>query len=88
MAWLALHVAFLWTTQVIGSDGMTAWQRIRGRSFTQKLHLFGELVRYKCRSQEGGIGGQDGPRFSPGIWLGFDRPTGQNVVFDADLEGI
>ena len=88
MAWLALHIAFLRTTQVIGSDGMTAWQRIRGRPFTQKLHLFGELVRYKCRAQEGGIWGPEGPRFSQGIWLGFDRHTGQNIVFDADLWGI
>ena len=81
MAWLALHVAFLRTTQVVGNDGLTAWHRIRGRAFNQKLHLFGEVVRYKCRAQEGGIGG-DGPRFSEGIWLGFDRRTGQNVVFD------
>ena len=88
MAWLALHVAFLRTTQVIGSDGMTAWQRIRGRPFTQKLHLFGELVRCKCRSQEGGVGGQDGPRFSQGIWLRFDRHTGQCAAFDDDLGGI
>ena len=88
MAWLALHVAFLRTSQVIGSDGMTAWQRIRGRPFIQKLHLFGELVRYKCRPQKGGIGGQDGPRFSQGIWLGFDRHTRQNLVFDDDLGGI
>ena len=71
MAWLALHVAFLRTTQVIGADGMSAWQRIRGRPFSQRLHLFGEIVKYKCRAQEGGIGGPDGPRFSQGVWLGF-----------------
>ena len=88
MAWLALHVAFLRTTQVIGADGMSAWQRIRGRPFSQRLHLFGEIVKYKCRAQEGGIGGPDGPRFSQGVWLGFDRHTEQNVVFDAELGGI
>ena len=56
MAWLALHVAFLRTTQVVGGDGLTDWHRIRGRAFNQKLHLFREIVRYKCRAQEGGIG--------------------------------
>ena len=49
--------------------------------------MFGEIVRYKCRSQEGGIGG-DGPRFSEGVWLGFDRRTTQNVIFDPDNGGI
>ena len=44
-------------------------------------------MRYKCRSQEGGIGGS-GPRFGQGIWLGFDRRTAQNVIFDADNGGI
>ena len=66
---------------------MTAWQRTRGRAFNQKLHLFGEVVRYKCRAQEGGIGGS-GPRFSQGIWLGFDRRTTENIIFDANNGGI
>ena len=87
MAWFAAHVVFLRTTQVIGGDGLTAWQRIRGRPISQKLHLFGEVVRYKCRSQEGGFGGT-GPRFGQGIWLRFDRRTTQDLVFYAENGGI
>ena len=88
MAWLALHVALLRTTQVIGTDGLTAWQRVRGRVFNQNLHLLGEVVRYKCRAQEGGIRGAGGPRFCMGVRLGFDRHTTQNIIFDLDNGGI
>lgn len=56
-------------------------------AFNQKLHLFGEAVQYKCQAQEGGIGGS-GPRFSEGIWLGFDRRTAQNIGYDENQGGI
>jgi hypothetical protein len=87
MTWLARHVGFLRTTQIIGPDGITAWQRTRGRPFTGKLHMLGEMVQYKCRAQENGIGG-NGPRWSKGLWLGFDRRTTQHIVYDGDHKGI
>ena len=39
-------------------------------------------------AQEGGIKGVGGPRFGMGVWLGFDRHTTQNVIFDSDNGGL
>ena len=48
---------------------------------------FGELCRYKCRAQEGGIAGTKW-RFSTGVWLGFERRTGHFVVYDKAMGGV
>ena len=57
IAWLVEHAAFVRLTGVIGRDGKTAYSRIRGTEHGMKLPFFGERVRYKCRSREGGVGG-------------------------------
>ena len=49
----------LWpgTLMVKGADGKTAYQRARGANGPAKLVCCGEICRYKCRANEGGIGG-------------------------------
>jgi hypothetical protein len=42
VAWLMEHTSLLLNAVVRGSDGLTAWKRIRGRSFAQPLVGFGE----------------------------------------------
>ena len=51
-----------------------------------RLPFFGENVRYKCRSQEGGVAGE-GSRWSDGIFVGIHRRTNQYVMFDP-MRGI
>ncbi len=49
---------------VRGSDGLTPWQRLRGRPFAQQLIAIGEMVIYRVQSKvsghdpEGNIGAQ------------------------------
>ena len=59
MTWLVRHAAMTRTMHVIGEDGKTAWQRVRGASCKLNLVHFGEVVLYKCRSHEGQIGHSD-----------------------------
>jgi hypothetical protein len=87
ISWLLMHGAMLRTLLVRGDDGMTAHQRARGASGNLRLLSFGEMCRYKCRAQEGGIAGTKW-RFSTGIWLGIDRRTGQYVIYDQAMGGI
>ena len=46
-AWLSEHVCILMNTMVRGGDGLTAWERARGRPFRQRLIGFFESCMYK-----------------------------------------
>ena len=46
-AWLVQHAALLINVCAVGEDGKTAWKRLRGRDFGQRLIGFGESVLYK-----------------------------------------
>ena len=81
MTWLVEHAAFVRFTGVIGSDGKSAYNRVRGVEHNLRFPFFGGRIRYKGRAKEGGIGG-DGPRWSDGAWLGVHRRTNQYVIFD------
>ena len=47
MAWLVEHTALLLNACSRGSDGITPWERARGRPFGLRLHGFGESVMWK-----------------------------------------
>ena len=51
MSWLVEHTAWLLTVRLRGSDGKTAYERIRGRPFNKRLTDFGEEVLYKLPSK-------------------------------------
>ena len=78
--WLLSHGAMLRTLLVKGYYGKTA-QRARGCDGPKRLLAFGELCRYKCRAQEGGINLSKW-LFSTGVWLGLEKRTGQLVIYD------
>ena len=54
--WLISRCGAFRTLQVPGQEGRIAHQRARGNSGPPTLAGFGEVCRYKARSQEGGIG--------------------------------
>ena len=56
-AWMLEHICLLLNTMVKGTDGLTAWQRVKGRSFGQQLVGFGECVLYRYPTK--------GPRHAP-----------------------
>ena len=47
IAWMMEHASLLLNALVRGTDGITAWKRIRGRAFGQPLVGLGESVLYK-----------------------------------------
>ena len=46
-AWMLEHTCLLLNTMVRGTDGLTAWAMVKGRSFGQQLVGFGESVIFK-----------------------------------------
>ena len=45
--WLLEHTCLVLNVRSRGSDGITPWERVRGRPFNQAIVGFGELVIYK-----------------------------------------
>ena len=80
-AWLISHAAMMITVRVRGHDGQTAYQRIRGRPWSNRLLGFGEKCRFKIRAKEAPDTYADGNRFHQGIFVGFSRSDGQYLIF-------
>ncbi len=75
VAWMLEHVTLLLNTLVRGTDGMTAWARVRGRAFGQQLLGFGEslLYRYPSKGPRHAPDGNIGALGHDGVFLGYDR---------------
>ena len=81
MTWLARHAAWTLTTYQKGADGMTAHQRIRGKTFNVQIAAFGEAVLFKPH-RDGGRLMKSAPEWRDGIWPGFNSRTHEHIVSD------
>ena len=79
MHWLVGHAADLFTWRIRGVDGLTAYQRARGKPFTYTLIAFGERCNFKFNSKAP-LGDSD--RLNFGIDIGRDKLNGQHILFD------
>ena len=74
-SWMMEHSSLLLNAMVRGSDGLTAWKRIRGRAFGQPMLGIGESILYKHPTKgphhdpHGNAGAQGGE----GVFVGFNR---------------
>ena len=84
IAWMIRHAASLITWCAKGHDGQTAYQRVRSRQFKTRLMTFGEVCRFKVRSQEPTSNHADGRRWHSGVFVGIDRRTSQYMVYSDD----
>ena len=84
--WLISHSAYLRTLMIKWGGGKTAHQRARGAAGPQKLLCCGDVCRYQCHANGGGIAGTK-LHWSTGQWLGIDRRTSQYIVYDKTMGG-
>ncbi len=82
IAWLLEHTCLLLNVRSRGSDGLTAWERVRGRPFGQQSLGFGETILYKLpvkgpRSQPDG---NMGATQAEGTFVGYSRNANTFVV--------
>ena len=82
ISWLVEHAALIVNVRVKGSDGLTAWARVRGRSFNQRLMAFGEKVLFKLPSKgpHADPDGNMGTKWSDGVFLGYHRSSNSYLV--------
>ena len=79
MHWLVGHSSDILTWRIRGVDGLTAYQRARGKPFVYKLVGFGERCNFKFNSKAP-VGESD--RWNLGIYIGRDKLNGQHILFN------
>ena len=81
-SWLLEHTSLLLNACIRGEDGSTAWARVRGRAFGQRLIGFGESILWKqpLKGPQHDVEGNMGPRLLPGIFLGYRRDANTYVI--------
>ena len=84
--WLAEHAAILITATNVGPDSKTAWSRLRGRGFGQRLVGFLEAIYWKqpAGGPQHDPQGNMGPRQHPGIFLGYHKGSNSYRVATTD----
>ena len=80
--WLLEHTTMLLNAKCRGQDGLTPWQRVRGRPFNQHMLGFGEMVLHKLphKDPKSNADGNMGSRWSMGAFLGFHRQSRTYLV--------
>ena len=66
--WLVLHAADVLNKFLVGADGQTAYERVKGRAYNGVMLEFASVVLYKLSAKV--QGGVMQPRWETGLWLG------------------
>ena len=84
MTWLVRHAAHVRNVRIRGTDGLTAYQRTKGRTTAgPRLIGFGEMCHFKKRAHEPLTDAND-RKWNKGAWIGVDTKTSQYMVWDGD----
>ena len=85
-SWLVEHVAILLNAQSVGPDGLTPWEKARGRPFGLKLYGFCESLFWKQppKGPQHDTEGNMGPRMKPGVFVGYHLSSNSYRVATAD----
>ena len=83
MTWLVECSAWMVTIRTRGVDGLTAYQRVRGRDYTKRVVPFGELVlvHLPAKGPERRAGGALDARTKEGVVLGYGTVSNSYCVF-------
>ena len=79
LAWLVQHASALLTRFVVGSDGKTAFEIIRGKRYKRPLVPFGEQVHFMPLKSSGRLNKLE-PRFETGVFVGIRDRSDEILV--------
>ena len=84
--WMLQHVCMLLNVMVKGTDGLSAWARVRGRPFHQQLLNFGEsvLFQFPKKGPHSMPDGNMGSKGSDGIFVGHRLLKNAYVIIGND----
>ena len=77
-AWLVEHAADTLNKALVGSDGQTPWERVRGRKYGGQVFEFGQVVLSRIPGKP--VGGLMTPRWVKGLWLGKLWASDEHIV--------
>ena len=77
-SWLVEHAADLVTRLQVGSDGTTAWERLKGKKYRGEYFEFAQKVWHRIPDKP--AGGLLKERWLPGIWLGRRWASDEHVI--------
>ena len=86
VSWMVEHAAWLLTIRPRGPDGLTPYQRVRGRNFGKRLLEFGEVCFYKLptKGPRHDERGKLAERWKKGVFLGFGRYSCEYLLWDLE----
>ena len=76
--WMVQHAAGILNRYRLGSDGKTAYQRVKGRKFQRDVVEFGECVWYLKPKSVGRNKAE--MRWEEGVWLGVRDKSGEMYI--------
>ena len=82
--WAVRWAAVMLSCFKVGVDGMTAYQRIRGRKCKMPVAVFGERVLFKELRDGKADRGKIDSDWKSGVWLGVRGRTGEHIVGTSD----
>ncbi len=82
VGWMLQHTCLLLNVMVRGTDGLTAWARVKGRTFGQQLVGFAEAVLYRYPAKGPGHtpSGNMGAIGGEGIFIGYNKNSNTFIV--------
>jgi hypothetical protein len=80
MAWLVEHGADLLSRYVVGEDGRTGYERLKGKKCTTEAVEFGEKVHYKLNMKAKSKDDKMEAKWDEGFYLGRWWRTGEAIV--------
>ncbi len=70
--WLIAHAAVMPSLFEVGSDGLTAYERTRGKKYRPELPIFGVCVYYLPLGRTRGKANNLSAKWLMGVYLGFE----------------
>ena len=78
LAWMVEHAADLLSKFLVGIDGKTAYERLKGKKYDQELAEFGEKVHYRLDKKS--ISNKLEAKWAEGFFLGILWRSGEAII--------
>ena len=82
--YIVQHAGTVITRYRVGSDGMTPYQRLKGKMASEKVLPLGEKVLYMPLRDKRERNNKLEPRFLCGIWSGISARSGEFIIITPD----
>ena len=76
--WLIAHAVDVMTKLLVHEDGLTSYERIKGRAYSGTMVVLGQCILLKVSAKVSG--GEMGARWEKGMWLGKIFASDEHIL--------